>query len=188
MKIKIKLISCLIFFLIFFYLTLPDLKRSLFISNQINEALDTIKQALFESKQIKEVNSSKALECLEEMAKYRIEYSEYLMPIKDLNEYKTIKQALLELKAIKESNPNEALELVYCLKDYLMNMMPYYDWLNDIEKYILNAQEQEKILELIDYALEHSDSSSFLLPDGSQHSCDMGYIEEFMDIIRGVRE
>ena len=25
-----------------------------------------------------------ALECLEEMAKYRIEYSEYLMPIKDI--------------------------------------------------------------------------------------------------------
>lgn len=60
------------------------------------------------------------------------------------------KQALNELKTIKEANPSEALELVYCLKDYLMNMMPYYDWLNDIEKYILNAQEQEKKLKALE--------------------------------------
>ena len=67
----------------------------------------------------------------------------------DTPDFDTLEQALTELKAIKEANPSEALELVYCLKDYLMNMMPYYDWLNDIEKYILNAQEQEKALEII---------------------------------------
>ena len=67
----------------------------------------------------------------------------------DTPDFDTLEQVLTELKAIKEANPSEALELVYCLKDYLMNMMPYYDWLNDIEKYILNAQEQEKALEII---------------------------------------
>ena len=54
------------------------------------------KQALLELKAIKDANPSEALECLEEMAKYRIEYSEYLMPIKDISEYKTIKQTLLK--------------------------------------------------------------------------------------------
>ena len=75
--------------------------------------------------------------------------SEYVKnPLEE--EIDIVNKALLELKAIKESNPNEALELVYCLKDCLMNMMPYYDWLNDIEKYILNAQEQEKKLNALE--------------------------------------
>jgi len=53
-------------------------------------------------------------------------------------------EALKRLEAIDNANPSKALELIGYLKDYLLNMMPYYDWLNDIEKYILKAQEQEK--------------------------------------------
>lgn len=62
---------------------------------------------------------------------------------------KTLKNALTELKAIKEAKPSEALELVYLIKDYFSNMIPYSDWINNIEKYILKAQEQEKVLEII---------------------------------------
>lgn len=68
---------------------------------------------------------------------------------KGQNCYDILKDALIELKVIKEAKPSEASELVSCLKDYLLNMVPYYDWLNDIEKYILKAQEQEKALKII---------------------------------------
>lgn len=90
--------------------------------------------------------------------------------------HKIIKQALLELKAIKESNPNEALELVYCLKDYLMNMMPYYDWLNDIEKYILKTQEQEKKLKALEIIKTKNVDIFFL-----RNSCDR--VEEYNEEI-----
>ncbi len=53
-----------------------------------------------------------------------------------------LKQALYRLEHIENANPSKALELVGYLKDYHLNAMPYYDWLNDIEKYILKAQEQ----------------------------------------------
>jgi len=65
------------------------------------------------------------------------------------DDFLTIKKALQELEDIKNVKPNEALELVSCLKDYLLNMIPYYDWLNDIDKYILKAQGQEKVLNII---------------------------------------
>ena len=68
------------------------------------------KQALLELKQIKEANPSEALKCLEEMAKYRIEYSEYLMPIKDISEYKTIKQTLLKVQ--EQEKKLKALEII----------------------------------------------------------------------------
>lgn len=55
-----------------------------------------------------------------------------------------LEQALHRLEHIENANPSKALELVGYLKDYHLNAIPYYDWLNEIEKYILKAQEQEK--------------------------------------------
>lgn len=76
--------------------------------------------------------------------------------INPTQDYEVIKQALLELKAIKEAEPSKALELVYLIKDYFQNMIPYQDWINDIEKYVLKVQEQEKF---IDSKLSFKDGS-----------------------------
>ena len=81
--------------------TLCDTKK------EINSFRNRLKQVLDYLKAMDNSNPSEALECLEEMAKYRIEYSEYLMPIKDINEYKTIKQALL-----KAQKQEKALEII----------------------------------------------------------------------------
>ena len=78
--------------------------------DNINKCLLTIKQDLDRLEAIDNANPSKALECLEEMAKYRIEYSEYLMPIKDISEYKTIKQTLV--KAQEQEKILKALEII----------------------------------------------------------------------------
>lgn len=78
---------------------LEKLFDTLVYSNNKIEAqkyYDTLKQALQRLEAIDNSNPSEALECLEDMAKYRIEYSDYSMPIKDISEYKKIKQALIK--------------------------------------------------------------------------------------------
>ena len=56
----------------------------------------------------------------------------------------SIKEKIQRLESIDNANAIDALELVGYLKDLHMNAVPYYDWLNEIEQYILKAQEQEK--------------------------------------------
>lgn len=55
---------------------------------------------------------------------------------------------------------------------------------NIIDKCENDIKKELMILDLIDYALEHSTNSKFTLPNGKEYSCDMGYVEEFMNIIR----
>jgi len=95
--------------------------------------------------------NKKYLEALGKNIRYKKEYignDTYRLYLKK-NEIELLEKYLTELEAIDNAKPSEALELVGYLKDYLLNMIPYCDWLNDIEKYILKAQEQEKVLEII---------------------------------------
>jgi hypothetical protein len=64
-------------------------------------------------------------------------------------EVATLKRIKQQLESIDNAKPSEALELIGYLKDHHMNAVPYYNWLDEIEKYILKAQEQEKVLEVI---------------------------------------
>lgn len=63
--------------------------------------------------------------------------------------YEEYQKMYQRLEAIDNANPSEALEVVGYLKDHHLNAVPYYDWLNEIEQYILKAQEQEKVLEIV---------------------------------------
>lgn len=84
-------------------------------------------------------------------------------------ESRILEKNLQRLEAIDNSNPSEALELVGYLKDYFLNMIPYDGWLDDIEKYILKAQEQEKVLKIIreclvcEFKLFEKDGCYFIL-------------------------
>ena len=69
------------------------------------------KERLIRLAQIDNANPSKALEYLEWMGKHRIEFSEFLFPIKDTSEYKTIKQALVKAQE-QEKVLNELLMLI----------------------------------------------------------------------------
>lgn len=77
-----------------------------------------------------------------------------------IRDFNISKQALQRLESIDNSNPSKVLELVSYLKDYHLNTIPYQYWLDDIEQYILKAQEQEKMLNIIKEHLTFEDSGT----------------------------
>lgn len=83
-------------------------------------------EVLNEVEEILDVNPSKALYELDNMANYRIEYSDYLMPIKDTSEYKTIRQALLKEQLLEKENHSEELEILSILKEHRINIDTLY--------------------------------------------------------------
>ncbi len=94
---------------------------------------------------------NKGLKALETIDRYVDKDYDYCQRGDYDEDYKVVEQELQRLESIENAKPSVALELVGCLKDHHLNAIPYYDWLNDIEKYILKAKEQE---ELFDYLIK----------------------------------
>ena len=135
------------------------------IANQINEALDTIKQALTELKQIKEAKPSEALKYVNgKIADLEDDLQHYTMVEKDkckefyiredLKQFTNIQQALLKvqeqekvLKIIKEKEVNfEVFGAFETYKDYEI----YYDKKFHLIENKLTKEEFELLKEVFD--------------------------------------
>lgn len=98
------------------YLQRIGKKEALRFLEENSQYVEIIKSRLHRLESIENAEPSEALKCLEEMANYRIEYSEYSMPIKDTSEFKAIEQALI--KAKKEHNSLNLLMQELDCKDF----------------------------------------------------------------------
>lgn len=85
-------------------------ERKYLTGRERRESLRELSKALDEIWKIRKSNPSKALEDLEEMSKYRIEYGEYLMPIKDIGGFENLKQSLI--KAQEKNDKDAAFDLI----------------------------------------------------------------------------
>ena len=126
---------------------------------QVNITKNMAQEIVNLYEQYKKSKPSEALKCVNELWQDINVENDFR---NDFERLKTIEQALLELQSIKESNPNEVLKILEEVKyapsfmggndryrTYLGSDKLYEKDINIIKQYILKAQENEKVLEII---------------------------------------